>query len=55
MSYWWVDRTLPGIVGGIAVSLPVWVSHILLRRHVSRVTDKQTADLRSDQKPGGAP
>ena len=45
MSFWWIDRTLPGIVGGIAVSLPVWVSHLLLRRHITRVTERQNEHI----------
>jgi hypothetical protein len=49
MSFWWIDRTLPGIVGGLAVSLPVWISHFWLKRHVTRTADRQTADLRSDK------
>ena len=54
-SFWFVDRCLPGIVASLAVTVPVWISHLLLRRHVTRTTERQTADLRNDSKPGGAP
>ena len=44
-SYWWIDRALPGVVGALIVAAVMAVSHILLRRHITRVTDRQTAML----------
>ena len=46
MSFWWVDRVAPGVVSALVVSLPVWISHILLRRHVTRTTERQNVHLR---------
>lgn len=36
MAAWWVDRALPGIVGGSIVTLGVALSHFLLRREIRR-------------------
>ena len=36
MAAWWVDRALPGIVGGSIVTLGVALSHYLLRREIRR-------------------
>lgn len=51
MSAWWIDRTLPGIVaaliGSALIAAAVWVSHRLLKRHITKVTAGQTAELRS--------
>ena len=43
MSYWFVDRTLPGIVGALIVAAAVSLSHILLRRYFRGLTGEQTA------------
>jgi hypothetical protein len=45
MAFWWLDRCLPGIVASLIVTVPVWVSHILLRRHVTRTTERQNAHI----------
>jgi hypothetical protein len=49
VNFWWLDRTLPGIVGGVAgsavVAVAVWVSHRLLKRHIEKLTADQTATL----------
>ena len=46
MSFWIVDRCLPGVVGSLIVTAAVWVSHVLLRRHVTRTTERQNVHLR---------
>lgn len=45
-SFWFVDRCLPGIVASLVVTVPVWVSHLLLRRHVTRTTERQNEHIR---------
>ena len=54
MAYWLVDRMLPGAVASLIITVPVWVSHILLKRHVSKVTADQTRTLEGQEKEGGA-
>ena len=41
MQFWWLDRVAPGVVSGLVFAAPVWVSHVLLRRHITRVTKGQ--------------
>ena len=47
--HWWVDHVLPGTISGTAagtiLSLPVWIHHRLMRRHITAVTDRQTEHL----------
>ena len=45
MSFWLVDRALPGVFSGALMALAVAVSHVLLRQHITRATDRQTATL----------
>ena len=49
MGRWWLDHVLPGTISGTAagtiLALPVWISHRLLRRHVSNVTERQTGHI----------
>lgn len=45
MAAWFVDRALPGIFSGGVMAIAVAVSHLLLRRHVTRITAAQTAAL----------
>ncbi len=45
MSYWIVDRTLPGLVGTAVWSLVLLVSHRRMKRHIRAVTDAQTAHI----------
>jgi hypothetical protein len=47
VAYWWVDRTLPGIVVAL-VSAPValFIQHRALSRKIHDVTRAQTAELR---------
>ena len=45
-SYWWVDRTLPGIIGGLVVAAAIGVEHWLGRRYLRKLTDQQTAAIR---------
>lgn len=40
-SYWWVDRALPGIVASSIMAVVLAVSHLLLRRHVTRTARQQ--------------
>lgn len=47
MAFWWLDRCLPGIVASLVVTVPVWVSHLLLRRHVTRTTERQNEHLKN--------
>ena len=44
-SFWWVDRALPGIVSGSIMALAVALSHLLLHRHITRVTERQNAHI----------
>jgi len=53
-SYWWIDRCAPGVVASFIVAAAVWVSHRLLKRHITRVADDQTATLSVNRdKEGG--
>lgn len=52
MSFWWIDRTLPGIIGSVVVAAAVGLSHYLLKRHVTKVTADQTAELAGRVNPG---
>ena len=54
MAYWLVDRTLPGVVGSLIVVAAVGLSHVLLKRHVTRTTADQTRALEGQEKEGGA-
>ena len=45
MSFWWIDRALPGVIDGLIVSLAVALSHVLLHRHITKTTERQTAAL----------
>jgi hypothetical protein len=45
VSFWLVDRALPGVFSGALMSIAVAISHVLLRRHITRATDRQTATL----------
>jgi len=42
ISHWWLDHVLPGTISGTAagviLSLPVWIHHRLIRRHIDRQT-----------------
>ena len=49
MTFWLVDRALPGVISGLVVAVVVSVSHVRLWRHITRVTDRQTARLERDQ------
>jgi hypothetical protein len=40
-SFWWIDRTLPGVVGSLIVGAFVGLSHWLLKRHITRTTERQ--------------
>ena len=65
MSYWLIDRTLPGVAASAIWALALWVSHRKLgtrldavidrqNEHIDRLTAEQTAAL-SGRNPGGAP
>ena len=44
-----VDRThAAGIVGSTITGTAIWVSHGLLKRHITRTADRQTETLRTD-------
>ena len=49
MRHWFLDHVLPGTISGtfagIILSLPVWVHHRLMRRHISDVTEAQTSHI----------
>lgn len=53
MDYWWLDRTLPGVVGGLVVAAAIAAEHFLMRRHLTRLTHEQTDALVS-MRPGEA-
>ena len=55
MGFWIVDRLLPGLVGSAIVSAVVWLSHARTRRHMTKVTERQTATLTGarDKPPAG--
>jgi hypothetical protein len=42
---WFVDRALPGLFSGALMAIAVALSHVLLRRHITRTTDRQTGTL----------
>jgi hypothetical protein len=44
-SYWWIDRTLPGIVASLIITAAIAASHVLLKRHVNRTTERQNAHI----------
>jgi hypothetical protein len=45
LTAWFVDRMLPGLATSVLVSIVVWLSHARTRRHITRVTNRQTATL----------
>jgi heme exporter protein D len=45
VAFWWLDRTLPGVVASLILSAVVWVSHVLTRRHITRVTERQNRHI----------
>lgn len=44
-SFWWVDRTLPGITATTIWAAALFVSHRLLKRHITRVTQRQNEHI----------
>jgi len=59
LAYWWVDRTLPGIVVAL-VSAPIalFIQHRALSRKIHDVTRAQTDELKqhiSGEGGGGGP
>lgn len=52
MAYWLIDRALPGIVAGLVVSATIAAEHVLMRRHITKVTREQTAALKAPPAPG---
>jgi hypothetical protein len=53
MASWFIDRVLPGMVSSAVM---VGISHFRLKRHVTKVADAQTAELKggSDGEGGEA-
>ena len=45
MGFWWVDRTLPGVVASLIITAAVAASHLLMKRHVSQVTERQNTHI----------
>jgi hypothetical protein len=45
MAFWWIDRTLPGVVASLIITGAIAASHILLKRHVSRTTERQNTHI----------
>jgi uncharacterized membrane protein YciS (DUF1049 family) len=47
MSYWIVDRLLPGVVAGVIASSLIgafmWVDRRLIKRHIDRAAERQNA------------
>lgn len=45
MTFWLVDRMLPGVASSAIWASVLWVSHRRLRRHVEQVTRAQTQHI----------
>ena len=57
MSFWIVDRCLPGLVTSAVWAAVLWISHRKLWRRIEKLIAEQTAELsarRDPQTPGGA-
>ena len=63
-AYWWVDRCLPGVVASLIITAAVAASHLLMKRHITQVTERQnthiekltttqTAELRDQKESAG--
>ena len=44
-AYWWVDRCLPGVVASLIITAAVAASHLLMKRHVTQVTERQNTHI----------
>lgn len=55
MAAWFIDRMLPGLASGAVMTLGVAVSHVMLRRHVTRAINAQTRDLKGEADDGSRP
>jgi hypothetical protein len=44
-SFWWIDRTLPGVVASLIITAAVAASHLLMKRHVTQVNERQIAHI----------
>ena len=44
-AYWWVDRCLPGVVASLIITAAVATSHLLMKRHVTQVTERQNTHI----------
>lgn len=47
MSFWLVDRFLPGALAGLLVSATIGVEHLMMKRHLTRITREQTTALKN--------
>ncbi len=45
MAFWWIDRTLPGVVASLIITAAIAASHMLLKRHVNQVTEQQNTHI----------
>ena len=45
MTYWLVDRCLPGVVASLIITAAVAASHLLMKRHVTQVTERQNTHI----------
>jgi hypothetical protein len=45
VAYWWLERTLPGIVASAIWAVVLWVSHRRLWRHIIHVTEQQNQHI----------
>jgi hypothetical protein len=45
LTYWIIDRMLPGLIPSLIMAALVRVSHIRLKRHITATADRQAGDL----------
>jgi hypothetical protein len=49
---WFVAKVLPSVVSSLITVAVVGLSHVRLRRHITRTADKQTAELTGSDPKG---
>ena len=52
MTAWFVSKVLPSVTSSLITITVVALSHVRLRRHITRTADRQTAEL-SKRETGG--
>lgn len=53
MTAWFVSKVLPSVTSSLITIAVVALSHVRLRRHITRTADQQTAELSGKDPKGG--